>query len=64
MIDWSENMTPPGDADEFAARAIYVICNSGMRVTVAAPICQLCMAELKTRQSSTRAHYEAEVVTG
>lgn len=34
-IDWSENVKPPTDADDFASEAIFVICNSGMKNTVA-----------------------------
>ena len=46
-IDWSEQIEPPVDADEFAARIIYVICNSGMRVTIAAPIAENCLVVLR-----------------
>lgn len=34
-IEWSENCGPPADADDFASEAIFVICNSGMKNTVA-----------------------------
>lgn len=34
-LEWSEGVVPPDDADEFAREAIFVICNSGMRFTVA-----------------------------
>lgn len=34
-IKWSENCGPPETADEFAREAIFVICNSGMKNTVA-----------------------------
>ncbi len=34
-IRWSENIKPPSDPAEFAAEAIFVICNSGMKNTVA-----------------------------
>lgn len=34
-IEWSENCGPPEDADDFASEAIFVICNSGMKNTVA-----------------------------
>lgn len=37
-IEWSENVESPADADAFAREAIFVICNSGMRFTVAAGI--------------------------
>lgn len=34
-LEWSESVVPPTDPDEFAREAIFVICNSGMRFTVA-----------------------------
>jgi hypothetical protein len=34
-IEWSENAGPPDDAEDFALEAIFVICNSGMKNTVA-----------------------------
>jgi hypothetical protein len=34
-IEWSENCGPPKDADDFASEAIFVICNSGMKNTIA-----------------------------
>ncbi|MCA0214745.1 MAG: hypothetical protein LCH79_16400 [Proteobacteria bacterium] len=37
-IAWAESLTHPMDADEFASEAIFVICNSGMKNTVAARI--------------------------
>jgi hypothetical protein len=52
-IDWSERIQSPETADEFAANAIYVICNSGMRVTVATPIFVRCMESLSAGQSAT-----------
>jgi hypothetical protein len=51
-IDWSETIQPARSADEFAERAIYVICNSGMRVTVATGIFQRCMASLRLGASA------------
>ena len=42
MIEWSQAISLPADADEFASRVIYVICNSGMRVTIAGPIAHRC----------------------
>jgi hypothetical protein len=53
QIDWSEQISPPSDAEEFAARVIYVICNSGMRVTVAAPIAERCLLALQEGRSVT-----------
>lgn len=37
-ISWSESVTTPSNADDFALEAIFVICNSGMRYTVASKI--------------------------
>lgn len=34
-VDWAEGLTPPESADEFALETIFVICNSGMKNTVA-----------------------------
>ncbi|MFN3858170.1 MAG: hypothetical protein ACK4RV_10490 [Caulobacter sp.] len=34
-IAWSENARPPDDPQQFAAEAIFVICNSGMQNKVA-----------------------------
>ncbi len=34
-IEWSENVGPPADPEDFASEAIFVICNSGMKNTVA-----------------------------
>lgn len=34
-IEWSENCAPPKNAIAFAREAIFVICNSGMKNTVA-----------------------------
>ncbi len=53
MIEWSENVRPPTTAEEFASAAIYVICNSGMKNAVAAPIAARCMAALESGQPAT-----------
>jgi hypothetical protein len=53
IIDWSEQMADAADADDFAARAIYVICNSGMRATVARPVYERCLAALGRESSAT-----------
>lgn len=45
-IEWSENVAAPISAEAFAKQAIYVICNSGMRNSVAQPIFERCMIEL------------------
>lgn len=34
-IDWADGCRPPDSAERFAEEAIYVICNSGMKNTVA-----------------------------
>jgi|GEM_PF-696973 len=46
-IDWSESVQAPQSAEEFAREAIYVICNSGMAVTIGAPIAARCIAQLQ-----------------
>lgn len=46
-IEWSESIQPPVSAEEFAKEAIYVICNSGMAVTVGAPVAKRCIARLQ-----------------
>lgn len=53
MIDWSENIKPPSSADDFAAAAIYVICNSGMKNSVAAPIAARCVEALNAGRAAT-----------
>lgn len=34
-IAWAEGLMPPASADDFASETIFVICNSGMKHTVA-----------------------------
>lgn len=46
MIAWSESIEPATNADAFAERAIYVICNSGMSNRVAMAIFHRSMAAL------------------
>lgn len=53
VIEWTEGIVEPDSADAFASEAIYVICNSGMKVTVAEPIYQRCMHALAEGQSAT-----------
>lgn len=53
MIEWPENISEPVAAADFAERAIYVICNSGMRFTVAGPIFAKCMTALRNGRSAT-----------
>jgi hypothetical protein len=45
-IEWSENVQPATTAEEFAAEAIYVICNSGMSNRVAGHIAVRCLTAL------------------
>jgi len=47
MIEWSETLKPVTNCRAFATEAIYVICNSGMRVTVANMIYWRCMRALR-----------------
>ena len=53
IIEWSENLRPARDCRTFAKEAIYVICNSGMKVTVANPIYWRCVRALARGQSAT-----------
>ena len=53
MIEWSEAIPKPADADAFAEQAVYVICNSGMMNRVAEPIFNRCMVALRKGLSST-----------
>lgn len=46
-IEWSENLKPPVDADDFASEAIFVICNSGMKNTIAVKIFAKVMAAVQ-----------------
>lgn len=52
IIDWAEHIEPPTTADAFAARAIYVICNSGLGNAVAAGIYARCLEALKVGASA------------
>ena len=52
-IEWTENLSPPVSADEFAEQTIYVICNSGMANTVATVIYDRCMTALRIGGSVT-----------
>jgi hypothetical protein len=53
VIGWSESIQPAETAEEFAAAAIYVICNSGMNNRVAGPIAVRCLAALASGASAT-----------
>ena len=52
-IEWSEGVTSPTGADEFAEHAVYVICNSGMKNAVALPIFERCMVALRSGSSAS-----------
>ena len=54
-IEWSEVIAPPADADDFGGEAIFVICNSGMKNTVAREIFKRVMAALGAAQSASTA---------
>lgn len=51
-IAWSEAIQPPADADDFALEAIYVICNSGMKNTVARGIYERVRAAIANGNSA------------
>lgn len=46
-IYWAERLAAPKCADDFASEAIFVICNSGMKNTVARGIFERCMVSLR-----------------
>src|SRR3546814_18133611 len=52
-IQWAENTKPPEHAEEFATETIFVICNSGMKHTIARKIFDKCM-EAKIGRASCR----------
>ena len=52
-IIWSETVGPPITARQFAREAIYVICNSGMRNSIARPIFERCVVALEAGHSAT-----------
>ena len=54
-IEWSESVQEPQDADGFAREAIFVICNSGMRFTVAQGIFNRVMEQLLANGSAHEA---------
>jgi hypothetical protein len=45
-IEWAEGLKPPADARAFATEIIFVICNSGMKATVAVGIYRRVMGEI------------------
>ena len=52
IIEWSENMPEPVNAEEIAREAVYVVVNSGFRYSVAGPIFERCMTALKAGRSA------------
>lgn len=54
-IEWTESIVAPVDADAFATEAIYVVCNSGMRNSVAVRIFNRCMSALHADQTTKSA---------
>lgn len=54
-IAWAENLKPPSNAADFALEIIFVICNSGMRFTVARGIYDRVHEELLARNTATTA---------
>jgi hypothetical protein len=53
IIDWTEAVDAPVNADAFAEQVIYVICNSGMNNRVAQIIHDRCIGALKESSSAT-----------
>lgn len=54
-IAWSESIEPPASPEDFALEAIFVICNSGMKNTVARRIFEKCRDALLDQQSASSA---------
>lgn len=54
-IAWSQALMPPTDADEFAAEIIFVVCNSGMKNTMARKIFDAVMLKLAAGESALSA---------
>lgn len=51
-VAWAEGLQPPDDEEAFALEAIFVICNSGMKNTVARGIFERVRAALFTDKSA------------
>lgn len=51
-IEWSENCRAPESPDDFASEAIFVICNSGMKNTVARGIYDRVMPAIRAGRSA------------
>lgn len=52
-IEWSETVQPPATADDFALEAAFVICNSGMKNTIARAIFEKVRPVLRLGRSAT-----------
>lgn len=52
-IEWSETVQAPAFAEDFALEAIFVICNSGMKATVARGIYERVRAALLAGKSAS-----------
>lgn len=52
IIDWSETIPKPTDAEDFAAKAIFVVCASGFKYAIAKPISERCLVALRAGLSS------------
>lgn len=59
-IAWSEGCGPPKDAEDFASEVIFVICNSGMKNTVARRIYDKVMPMVRMGGSAANVfgHYD------
>lgn len=53
-VAWSEQLSPPKSAEEFAEAAVYVIVNSGMKYAVAQAIYLRCLARLHSEKKVRR----------
>lgn len=62
-IKWSEGVKSPKTAEVLAREAIFVICNSGMKWTVARPIFDRIMPILYANPRASLAVVEANVLT-
>jgi hypothetical protein len=54
-ITWADLLECPSDPDEFALEVIFVVCNSGMKNTVARGIFDRCITALKLGESAASA---------
>lgn len=53
-IEWANGCREPADAESFALETIYVICNSGMKHTVARKIFDLIVPQLRGGRSALK----------